>query len=155
MSNGSKPALQKLMESPFLLLLLGIVVMLVFYTGWGMFEVMNMPQATLPQGILKCRTKSCIQVYHRREKTGGNRLVHKKKNGSSLFSDVFNNYFQNQTLKSSKKPVWKNYLRKVIPESFIYFRRKGIMDRLKIGDQLISKNQDWIRIKQIICKLLL
>ena len=75
-----------------------------------------------------------------------------KENGSSLFSDVFNNYFQNQTLKSSKKPVWKNYLRKVIPESFIYFRRKGIMDRLKIGDQLISKNQDWIRIKQIICK---
>lgn len=48
MSDGKKPMLQEFLESPFLLLLAGIVVMLVFYTGWGLFEIMNMPEATLP-----------------------------------------------------------------------------------------------------------
>ena len=45
---NNKPFMQKLLDSPFLLLLAGIVVMFVFYTGWGVFEVMNMPEATLP-----------------------------------------------------------------------------------------------------------
>ena len=48
MSNGTKPVLQKFLESPFLLLFAGIVVMVVFYTAWGLFEVMSLPQATLP-----------------------------------------------------------------------------------------------------------
>ena len=75
-----------------------------------------------------------------------------KENGSLLFLEIFNNYFQSQVLKLSFKPEWKNFLRKMIPQSFIYFRRKRIMDKLNIGDYLISKNQDWIRINQIICK---
>lgn len=48
MSDGRKPFLQKLLESPFLLLLAGILVMFVFYTGWGIFEMLSLPQATLP-----------------------------------------------------------------------------------------------------------
>lgn len=44
-----KPPLgQRLFERPFLLLLLGLLVMFVFYTGWGMFEILTLPQGTLP-----------------------------------------------------------------------------------------------------------
>ena len=42
------PLGQRLFERPFLLLLLGLVVMFVFYTGWGMVEVMMLPDAPLP-----------------------------------------------------------------------------------------------------------
>jgi hypothetical protein len=42
------PLLQRLFDRPFLLLVLGMGVMLVVFTGWGIWEVMSLPQATLP-----------------------------------------------------------------------------------------------------------
>lgn len=42
------PLGQRLMDSPFLLLVLGLVVMLVFYTGWGLWELIALPSAPLP-----------------------------------------------------------------------------------------------------------
>lgn len=39
---------QKMLDRPFLLLAAGMVVMLVFYTLWGLWEIMTLPQATLP-----------------------------------------------------------------------------------------------------------
>lgn len=42
------PLLQRLFDNVFLLLALGIVVMLVVYTGWGMWELLTMPKGTLP-----------------------------------------------------------------------------------------------------------
>ena len=39
---------QRFLDSPFVLLLLGILVMAVFYTGWGLLEISSLPQATLP-----------------------------------------------------------------------------------------------------------
>ena len=42
------PLGQRLLERPFLLLILGIVVMAVFYTFWGLIEINSLPQATLP-----------------------------------------------------------------------------------------------------------
>jgi hypothetical protein len=35
-------------DNVFLLLVLGIVIMLVVYTGWGMWEILTMPAGTLP-----------------------------------------------------------------------------------------------------------
>ena len=42
------PLLQRLFDNVFLLLALGIVIMLVVYTGWGMWEILTMPKGTLP-----------------------------------------------------------------------------------------------------------
>jgi len=42
------PFLQRLYDRPFVLLIVGFVVMLVLFTGWGLWEVMNLPTATLP-----------------------------------------------------------------------------------------------------------
>ena len=42
------PLGQRLFDSPFLLLVAGIVVMVVFYTAWGLWEVLSLPAATLP-----------------------------------------------------------------------------------------------------------
>lgn len=42
------PLGQRLFDRPFLLLLLGLVVMFGFYTIWGLVEVMLLPQAPLP-----------------------------------------------------------------------------------------------------------
>lgn len=42
------PTGQKYFDNPWLLLLAGLVVMFVFYTIWGMIEIMTLPQATLP-----------------------------------------------------------------------------------------------------------
>jgi hypothetical protein len=42
------PLGQRLLDSPFLLLLLGLLVMALFYTGWGLLEIGSLPQATLP-----------------------------------------------------------------------------------------------------------
>ena len=42
------PFLQRLYDSPFILLALGMVIMLVLFTFWGLWEVMNLPQAPLP-----------------------------------------------------------------------------------------------------------
>lgn len=42
------PLMQRIYESPFLLLFAGILVMFVFYTGWGVLEILSMPEAPLP-----------------------------------------------------------------------------------------------------------
>jgi hypothetical protein len=47
-ANETPPLMQRLADNVFLLLALGIVIMLVVYTGWGMWEIMSMPKGTLP-----------------------------------------------------------------------------------------------------------
>lgn len=47
-TNQEVPLGQRLCDSPFLLLIAGIAVMFAFYTIWGLIEVLNLPQATLP-----------------------------------------------------------------------------------------------------------
>ena len=42
------PLGQRLLDRPFLLLLAGLVVMFGFYTIWGLFEILSLPQAALP-----------------------------------------------------------------------------------------------------------
>jgi hypothetical protein len=39
---------QRLYDSPFLLLLMGVVVTAFFYTLWGLLEILRMPAAPLP-----------------------------------------------------------------------------------------------------------
>jgi len=42
------PLGQRLMDRPFLLLVLGLLVMAVFYTGWGLLEIVRLTPAPLP-----------------------------------------------------------------------------------------------------------
>lgn len=42
------PLGQRLYDNWFLLLLAGIAIMGVIYTGWGLWEVLTMPMAELP-----------------------------------------------------------------------------------------------------------
>jgi hypothetical protein len=42
------PLGQRLYDSPFLLLVAGLVVMVVCYTLWGLWEILTLPQAPLP-----------------------------------------------------------------------------------------------------------
>ena len=42
------PLAQRLMDNWVLLMIAGIVIMAVIYTGWGLFEVFTMPKAQLP-----------------------------------------------------------------------------------------------------------
>jgi len=42
------PLGQRLYDNWRLLLVAGIVVMVVFYTAWGLWEVLSLPTATLP-----------------------------------------------------------------------------------------------------------
>ena len=42
------PLGQRLFDSPFLLLVACIVVMFVFFTGWGLVELATLEQAPLP-----------------------------------------------------------------------------------------------------------
>jgi hypothetical protein len=46
--DGAIPLGQRLFDSPFLLLVLCLVVMFLFYTGWGLWEVFTLPTAPLP-----------------------------------------------------------------------------------------------------------
>ena len=39
---------QRFFDRPFVLLAIGLVVMLAFYTLWGLVEIMSLPQAELP-----------------------------------------------------------------------------------------------------------
>jgi hypothetical protein len=48
-STSERPPLgQRLYDRPFLLLAVGIGVMVLFYTLWGLFEILTLPPATLP-----------------------------------------------------------------------------------------------------------
>ena len=42
------PLGQRLFDNVFLLLVAGIVVMAVIFTGWGLWEILTLPAATLP-----------------------------------------------------------------------------------------------------------
>lgn len=42
------PRGQRFFDNIHLLLALGILIMVVLYTGWGMWEIMTLPKATLP-----------------------------------------------------------------------------------------------------------
>ena len=42
------PLGQRLFDNVFLWLAAGLAVMLIVYTGWGLWEVLTLPQATLP-----------------------------------------------------------------------------------------------------------
>jgi hypothetical protein len=42
------PRGQRFFDNVFLLLGLGIVIMVVLYTGWGLWEILTLPQAELP-----------------------------------------------------------------------------------------------------------
>ena len=42
------PPGQRLFDNMFLLLALGLVIMFIVYTGWGLWELYSMPTATLP-----------------------------------------------------------------------------------------------------------
>jgi hypothetical protein len=46
--DGPPPLGQRLFDRPFLLLGAGLVVMFVFYTLWGLFEVLTLPAGQLP-----------------------------------------------------------------------------------------------------------
>lgn len=47
-SQSEVPLFQRLYDRPFLLLAVGFAVMLVLFTGWGLWEIMSLPTATLP-----------------------------------------------------------------------------------------------------------
>jgi hypothetical protein len=42
------PLGQRFFDNMFLLLALGLLIMFLVYTGWGLLEIATMPQATLP-----------------------------------------------------------------------------------------------------------
>lgn len=42
------PLGQRLFDSPFLLLAACLVILLVFYTGWGLWEIFTLAEAPLP-----------------------------------------------------------------------------------------------------------
>ena len=42
------PLGQRVFDNMYLLLVLGVLVMLVVFTAWGMWEIISMPKGTLP-----------------------------------------------------------------------------------------------------------
>ena len=47
--DSERPPLgQRLFDNVFLLLAVGLVVMFVLFTGWGMWEILTMPAGTPP-----------------------------------------------------------------------------------------------------------
>jgi hypothetical protein len=42
------PVGQRLFDNVYLLLALGVLVMLLVFTAWGMYEILSMPKGTLP-----------------------------------------------------------------------------------------------------------
>lgn len=42
------PLGQRVFDNMYLLLVLGVLVMLVVFTAWGMWEILSMPKGTLP-----------------------------------------------------------------------------------------------------------
>lgn len=47
-AGGTVPLGQRLFDNWPLLMVLGVAIMLVVFTGWGLWEIVTMPQATLP-----------------------------------------------------------------------------------------------------------
>lgn len=47
-TGGPLPLGQRLLDRPFLLLVAGMVVMFLFFTGWGLVEIASLTEAPLP-----------------------------------------------------------------------------------------------------------
>jgi len=47
-ADGPPPLGQRLHDNMFLLLVAGVVIMILVYTGWGLWELATMPKGTLP-----------------------------------------------------------------------------------------------------------
>ena len=47
-SDDQVPLGQRLFDNLFLLLAAGLLVMFALYTGWGFWEILSLPPATLP-----------------------------------------------------------------------------------------------------------
>jgi hypothetical protein len=47
-SGEAVPLGQRLYDNIFLLLIAGVVVMAILYTGWGLWEILTLPEAPLP-----------------------------------------------------------------------------------------------------------
>lgn len=45
---GEIPLGQRLFDNVFLLLGAGLLIMLLFYTGWGLWEIYSLPAGNLP-----------------------------------------------------------------------------------------------------------
>ena len=43
--NAPVPFMQQLLDNPFLLLFLGVMVPMVLYTVWGVWDILNVPLA--------------------------------------------------------------------------------------------------------------
>jgi hypothetical protein len=43
--DGSVPAMQQLLDNPFVLLFLGVMIPMVVYTVWGVFDILTVPLA--------------------------------------------------------------------------------------------------------------
>ena len=43
--NERVPAMQRALDNPFLLLFLGVMVPMVLYTAWGVFDILTLPVA--------------------------------------------------------------------------------------------------------------
>ena len=49
LSDPERPPIgQRLFDNMYLLLALGVLVMLVVFTAWGLWEILSMPKGTLP-----------------------------------------------------------------------------------------------------------
>ena len=42
------PLGQRLFDRPFLLMIIGFLIMALFYTSWGLWEIMSLDRAPLP-----------------------------------------------------------------------------------------------------------
>lgn len=47
-TEGRLPLGQRLFDNMYLLLALGVLIMFVVFTAWGMWEILSMPKGTLP-----------------------------------------------------------------------------------------------------------
>lgn len=47
-SDVTPPLGQRFFDSPFILLGLGLLIMLVFFTAWGLWEITSLPTSPLP-----------------------------------------------------------------------------------------------------------
>ena len=43
--DGPVPAMQQLLDNPFVLLFLGVMIPMVVYTVWGVFDILTVPLA--------------------------------------------------------------------------------------------------------------
>lgn len=43
--NEPVPMMQKLLDNPFLLLFIGVMVPMVLYTAWGVYDILTIPLA--------------------------------------------------------------------------------------------------------------